>query len=104
MQHHLRPAVVALVLAVAVGLAGCSDPEPDPTQVRQDRVEKRLRDSFSATQARCIVDRVDPAVVRALDRSVDLDADAAVMRAYSDAVTACVTDPDASTTSTEPGN
>lgn len=104
MLHRLRShpswVPVAVAVAVALGVAGCSGSETDPAQARQDRVEKRLRESFSATQARCIVDHVDPAVVRALDRSVDLDADASVMRSYSDAVTACVTDPEAPTTST----
>lgn len=87
-------------MVVALGVGACSDPEPDPTQVRQDRVEKRLRASFSASQARCIVDRVDPAVVRALDRTADLDADTDIMRAYSAAVAACVTDPTTTTTPT----
>lgn len=108
---------LALVGALALGapLAGCSDEAPDPAEARQERVETRLRDSFSAAQARCIVERLDPAAVRALDRTADLEAESVAMVAYSEAVTACVADPDApppetsttaapaSTTTTEPG-
>lgn len=92
--------VIAALLAGFVGVA-CSSPDTDPAQERQERVEERLRSSFSDTQARCIVDRSDPAVIRALDRTADLEPDNELMASYSEAVADCVTDPVGPTT--DPG-
>lgn len=85
--------VTVAVLVAGFALVACSGSDADPAQERQARVEERLRSSFSGTQARCIVERSDPAVIRALDRTVDLEPDSELMTAYSDAVATCVTDP-----------
>lgn len=95
-SRAITASVVTIVLAIGSGstVAACSGSETDPAQERLERVEERLRSSFSDTQARCIVERADPAVIRALDRTVDLDPDSELVTAYSDAVAACVTGPD----------
>lgn len=94
-------ATAVAVLAVAgLGLGACADEKPDPAQERLERVETRLRSTFSASQARCILERSDTDVVRALDRTADLPADSPVLAAYSDAVAACVEDPTSTTSTT----
>jgi hypothetical protein len=90
----------ALVVVLVLVVAGCADEKVDPAEARQERVERRLQGSFSDAQARCIVDRIDATVVRALDRTADLEPDSEAMQSYSDAVAACVADPDATTTTT----
>ncbi|HEX2576270.1 MAG TPA: hypothetical protein VHK88_07960 [Aquihabitans sp.] len=96
-----RGALVAALAVVALGgLGACGDDEPNPAAERRERVEARLRDTFSAAQARCIVERSDADVIRALDRTADLDPASAPMRAYSDAVAACVADPTSTTSPT----
>lgn len=88
--------VVVLALSGAVG--ACSGSDPTPAEARRDRVQARLRTSFSATQARCIIARADDSVLRALDRSADLSPTSKSMAEYSDLIVACVTDPDGTTT------
>lgn len=102
-------AVVIGSLVLAATLAGCSGSEPTEAEARRERVTERLEDSFSAAQTRCILDRVDDTVVRALDRQADLDPGSEAQAAYSEAVTACVADPDApppetTTTTAAPGS
>lgn len=81
-------------MAVTGGLGACSDPPPDPDEARRTRVETRLRDSFSANQATCILERIDEPTLVALDRTADLNADSEPMATYSEAVVDCVTDPE----------
>jgi hypothetical protein len=90
-----RRPIGVLVCAVTLtwSLGACSDPPPDPGEARRTRVETRLRDSFSANQATCILERIDEPTLVALDRTADLDADSEPMATYSDAVVDCVTDP-----------
>lgn len=72
---------------------GCSEPEPDPAEVRAEVVRNRLGETFSGAQVDCIMKRLDDSVLRALDRDVDLEPDDDAMATYSEAVTACVADP-----------
>lgn len=88
----------ALLLLATLGLGACGDDPPDPAQERLERVETRLRSTFSAAQARCILEGSDTDVVRALDRTADLPADSEVLATYSDTVAACVEDPTSTTT------
>lgn len=89
-------------LAVAAGLtfAGCSDEEPDPARARRERIETRLRASFSAAQADCILRNLDERTLAALDRERDLEADSPQLARYSAAAAACVADPEATVTTT----
>lgn len=97
-----RAVAVALAALVVAGgvLGACADEKPDPAQERLERVETRLRSTFSAAQARCIIEQSDSGVVRALDRTADLPADSPVLAAYSEAVAACVADPNSTTSTT----
>ena len=99
-HHHRRLAIAALVLAAALTIAGCSKPAPSPAQARKARVEHRLRSSFSVAQSTCILDRLDPAALRAVDRTTTLAAQTKELTTYSDAVASCVTDPAGETTTT----
>jgi len=89
---------VAVALAITLGLGACSGSDKSPAEARRDRVQARLRTSFSAPQARCIITRADDDVMKALDRSTDLSATSKVMTEYSDLIVACVTDPNGTTT------
>ncbi len=71
-------------------LAGCSKPAPSPADQRRDRVQQRLESTFSDAQASCILDRLDPTALKAVDRTTSLAHDTASLAAYSDAVAACV--------------
>ncbi|CAN5197824.1 hypothetical protein BH20ACT3_BH20ACT3_05530 [soil metagenome] len=105
MAHRLRPMVSSAVsgrntvramlcaVVLTAGLGACSDPPPDPEEARRARVETRLRDSFSANQATCILERLDEPTLVALDRTGDLDADSDPMTTYSQAVADCIIDP-----------
>lgn len=110
--HRITVLVLAAGLVLGPLASACSSDPPDPAEVRRDRVEDRLRESFSAAQARCILRQVDATVLRALDRTVALDPTTEAMTAYSEAVAACVADPDTpapagddarSTTTSAPG-
>lgn len=99
-------AVTALAVA---GLAGCSGSDQSPAEARRERVESRLRETFSGAQARCILDRSDARLLVALDRAEALATDDDALASWSDVVVACVTDPDgttttASTTTTAPAS
>ncbi len=99
-RSHHRIRGTSLLLAAAFTIAGCSDPAPDPAQARRNRVEDRLRSSFSVAQSTCILDRLDPAALRAVDRTATLQGDTEALATYSDAVAACVRDPTGTTTTT----
>lgn len=87
MLHHLRQALVALVLTVAV--AGCGSNEggdPESTGVRRRAVEL-LRDyGLSAEQAGCVVDEMGADTVAATS---DMDV-LATGQEYRDAARACI--------------
>jgi hypothetical protein len=87
---------------VVLGLAvtGCTQDKLSPAEARRARVEQRLRRTFSQTQTDCILDRVDTAVLIALDKGGDLEPATPQMFTYSNALAICVTDPDGSTAST----
>ncbi len=83
-----------LVVVLALATSACSQSEPvDPGQARRDRVRARLDASFSITQARCILDRLDVAGLRALDGKRPLAADSPELRQFSEAVRGCVNEP-----------
>lgn len=86
------PAVAVAALVVVLAAGACSGSEPTPAEARRDRVEARLRTSFSDAQARCILDRAQPDLLRALDRSADLDPEAGDLAEWSDLLVACIAD------------
>jgi len=96
-------AVAGVALLVAVVASSCGGSDQSPAEARRDRVEDRLRSTFSGAQSACILERADADLLRALDRSRDLSPDAAALATWSDVLVACVTDPDGTTTtSTRP--
>lgn len=102
--RRLPIGAVALAVSATLTVGACSDPAPSPEKVRRERVEARLRQSFTTPQSACILRRADEAVLVALDRDTDLADDTPEAKAYSDAVIDCVSDPDSSsgTETTEP--
>lgn len=93
-------ALAVLLAAAPLVVGGCSGSEQSPADARRERVESNLRATFSAAQARCIVDRAQGDVLEALDREQDLPASSDDLRAYSDLLVACVMDPEGTTTTT----
>ncbi|MCU1358101.1 MAG: hypothetical protein JWM89_3519 [Acidimicrobiales bacterium] len=94
----------AAALLLAVLGAGCSKDTPtDPAEARLQRVEARLRSSFSARQARCILEQLDTPVVRALDQRADLTADSPALKQFSAALQVCVNGDGATTTTRSAG-
>lgn len=96
-----RLVVLAFSAAAALLVTGCSEPEPDPVEVRAEVVRNRLGETFSEAQVDCIMGRLDDSVLQALDRDNDLDPDGEAMSAYSEAISACVADPAAPPTDAE---
>lgn len=84
-------------LLLGTVMAGCSKDDPDPATARRDRVETRLRSTFSAAQARCVLARLDARTITVLDRSRTLEPASTELARYSRAVRTCVV-PDATTT------
>ena len=87
-RRRTRVAVVTLAVSV-LAVAGCASEPTDPAQQREDRVKARIEDSFSRSQADCIMQVLDAPTIKALDRTAALDADSEAMRIYSNAVVAC---------------
>lgn len=94
-----RGGAVALGLTMAL-LAGCGSDPVDPSVARRERLEKRLRSSFTKEQASCILGRLDESVLRALDRSTDLRVDDEAFLLYSAALQTCVDRPAVTTATT----
>lgn len=90
-RRSMRASV--LVVAGALMVVSCSGLAPSPTQARRNRVEDRLRSSFSAAQTTCILDRLDPTSITAIDRTSALKSRSQALVTYSDAVANCVADP-----------
>ena len=84
-----RGLLAALALAVATTAAACSSEPKDPAEQREDRVRARIEETFSRSQATCIMDVLDEPTNRALDRSGALPDDGEAMRIYTNAVVAC---------------
>ena len=79
--------LTAVVAAVALG--ACA-PKDDPPSTARAHLRNRLQLTTTASQARCVVDHLDDRAAIALDQAEDLPASSRAMRAYSDAMVACV--------------
>ncbi len=84
-----RFATLGLGLLLAVSVAACASEPKDPAELRKERVEARIADTFSRSQANCIMEVLDAPTIKALDRATRLPADSEAMRIYSNAVVAC---------------
>ena len=81
--------LLAAAAVVCLVLAGCSSEPKSPEEIREAHVQARIEDTFSRSQATCIMKVLDPATIKALDRKATLAADSEAMRIYSNAVVAC---------------
>lgn len=104
-RQFLARSVLGAVLACCVG-AGCASDPPDPSDVRREQVQTRLKATFSGQQATCILESLDEATIAALARERDLEAGSDDLATYSAAVALCVSgaNPDAPTTTTAIGS
>jgi hypothetical protein len=84
-----RLAAVGLAVVLATGAAACTSEPKDPAEQRKERVQARIEDTFSRTQAACIMDVLDAPTIAALDKEAALPADSEPLRIYSNAVVAC---------------
>jgi hypothetical protein len=89
MMRSRAAAALGLLLVASTFTAACTSEPKDPVEQRKDRVEARIEDTFSRSQANCIMDVLDEPTIRALDRTTKLPADGEAMRIYSNAVVAC---------------
>ncbi|WP_421119447.1 hypothetical protein ACE2AJ_19145 [Aquihabitans daechungensis] len=89
MMRRRVVAALGLVLLGSTCTAACTSEPKDPVEQRKDRVEARIEDTFSRSQASCIMDVLDEPTIEALDRDAELPADSEAMRIYSNAVVAC---------------
>lgn len=92
MSNPVRAVALGLVLTSILG--ACSSEPADPAAARRERVETRLRSTYSTVQARCVLARLDAPTIAALDQATDLPAASPALRRYSAALRACVV-PDA---------
>ncbi len=89
--------LLAGCLLLSTLATSCANPSADPAAARRNRVEARLRSTFSAVQARCVIDRLDTQTVAILDRDGTVASSSAAFAVYSSAVRTCVV-PEATTT------
>jgi hypothetical protein len=83
-------ASVALGAALTLTSVACTT-HRTPAELRHDKVQARLQDSFSHAQANCIMGKLDPATIRALADRAHPPLSGVSSARYSDAVVGCVT-------------
>ena len=79
----------AALAVLALTAAGCADEPKDPAQIRAESVQARIEDSFSRTEASCIMEVLEPDTITALYRTSGVPADSEAMRIYTNAVVLC---------------
>lgn len=79
---------LAVCLSLPMGAIGCSK-QKSPDELRRDRVEERLKRSFSDEQVACMMKQFDGAMLQALDRETGLP-DGKQLSDYSEVARACV--------------
>lgn len=68
MSIRTRPlSAVVLVVALVLGAGACSDDEPTPEEARLQRVEERLKLSFTDEQVECMIGQFSDDLLVALD-------------------------------------
>ena len=97
--------LAALVLAAALtlGAAGCGDDELTPEEQQRERVEKRLKLSFSDEQATCMLERFDEKLFDALDKEGQLPTGPALDE-FSAIARDCVVGESTASTTTAPAS
>lgn len=88
-RRDLARIVAATLVLAAVALAGCSS-DGDPAAAARRHLRNRIAATGTAAQARCVVGQLDDDQAIALDREADLPPDSDAMKAYSDAMVACI--------------
>ncbi|HMS87902.1 MAG TPA: hypothetical protein PKE56_05640 [Acidimicrobiales bacterium] len=97
--------LAALVLAAALtlGAAGCGDDELTPEEQQRERVEKRLKLSFSDEQATCMLERFDDTLFEALDQEGQLPTGPALDE-FSEIARDCVVGESTASTTSAPAS
>jgi hypothetical protein len=88
-SRRLGAASLALAIALTTATAACTSEPKDPAEQRRARVQARIEDTFSRSQADCIMDVLDEPTIRALDETTPLPEGSEALRIYSNAVVAC---------------
>jgi hypothetical protein len=84
-----RLAALGLATCLSLAAAACTSDPKDPAEQRKDRVQARIEDTFSRSQAICIMKVLDGPTIAALDKTSTLPDDSEALRIYSNAVVAC---------------
>jgi hypothetical protein len=90
----LTGTLLMICLLLGTAATGCSKHDVDPAAARRRRVEVRLRSTFSAAQARCVLARLDGRTLTALDSDARLRSSSTEFTRFNSAVRSCVV-PDA---------
>lgn len=97
--HAVAAAVLVVVLAGA-----CTNSSNNQANQESTRVRTRLEESFSRDQVTCLLDALEPADVKALAATKDLDPKSKLLERYSQSLRTCVIGFQAPVTSTTAGS
>jgi hypothetical protein len=92
MKVRARVGVLVAAVALSASLGACASDPPDAEAERTERVLDRLELTFSRAQSNCIIERLEPETMTALDGEEALEPDTVAMLDYTDALSVCVID------------
>jgi len=81
---------LSLVAVLAVGASACGDDDPTPEEARLQRVEDRLKASFTDEQVECMLEGFDDAVLASLDGTDTLPEDEAGFKQFQTVTQQCI--------------
>ena len=84
------PLTVLLVVALAVGAGACGEDDPTPEEARRQRVEERLKLSYTDEQVDCMLEQLSEGVLTSLDGKGNMPQGGAELEEFSTVARACV--------------